>query len=320
MIDLSLIICCYNSQDLLKETLTHIANQNIKQGFVYEVVLVDNRSEDNTVHMAKEIWNQLETITSLKIVKESQPGLSYARKTGVLASKGEIIVFCDDDNWLQEDYLQISYDFMVLNTEVGALGGQSQGVLEIDEPNWWQKEKANYAVGKQAEISGNITKRGYVWGAGIVLRKKDILKLYNTGFMSLLSGRKGQNLGSGDDSEICKWILLMGYELWYLETLRFKHYITKKRLTITYLENMANGHRQAQTVLSLYDWFLNSKVYEKENYFTLKGKVFYFRKALKKYLNKNREWRILLQLTFGSSVIIHPDLHQIINTYMRLKS
>lgn len=318
MVNLSVIVCCYNSEHFLKETLAHLANQVINKDFSYEVVLVDNNSTDQTSKVAKEIWEMLNSYVILNIVTESQPGLSYARKTGVLASKGDIIIFCDDDNWLQENYLHIAYNFMITNPKVGALGGQSTGVLEIDEPNWWQKEKANYAVGKQAEGNGNITKRGYVWGAGLVLRKKDMFKLYDTGFMSLLSGRKAKVLTSGDDSEICKWILLMEYKLWYLDTLQFKHYITGKRLTDTYLKKLLEGHRQSQPILRLYNWFLYSGVFKKVNQFTLKQKIYYFKKAIKKYFKKDKEWRKVLQLAFGTSVKIHLDLHQMIKTYKGL--
>ena len=318
MIQLSVIVCCYNSEHLLNDTLSHLANQVTNNNLDYEVVLVDNNSTDQTAKNAREIWGQLYTSTSLTIVTESQPGLSYARKKGVLVSKGDYIIFCDDDNWLQEDYLQIAYDFMNENPNVGALGGQSVGVLEIEEPTWWEKEKNNYAVGKQAENSGDITNRGYVWGAGIVLRKKVMLELYNSGFISLLSDRKGTILSSGGDSELCKWLLLMGYKLWYLEVLQFKHYITGNRLTDIYLKKLLEGHKQSKPILNLYKWFYNSGIFKKVNHFTLKEKRIYFKKGIRKCLKRESDWRKELQLAFGTSVKIHPYLYQIIKTYKHL--
>jgi len=134
----------------------------------------------------------------------------------------------------------------------------------------------------------------------------------------LLSGRKGNILASGDDSEICKWVLIMGYKLWYLESLNFKHYITKKRLTDTYLVKLLEGHKQSQPILNLYNWFYYSGIFKKVNQFTLKEKIYYLKKGIKKYLKKDKEWRNVLQLAFGTSVKIHKDLYQIIKTYKRI--
>ncbi|KAB1067019.1 glycosyltransferase family 2 protein [Tamlana haliotis] len=318
MVHISVIVCCYNSEKLLKETLTHLVKQDVKDGFVYEVILVDNNSCDQTAQVARDLWSQFKTTVCLNIIKEEKPGLSYARKTGVLASKGGIIIFCDDDNWLQVDYLQIAYGFMNSNPKVGALGGQSEGVLEIEEPNWWHKEKLNYAVGVQGGQDGDITKRGYVWGAGLVIRSSILQRLYDINFESLLTDRVGSELSSGGDSEICKWVLLMDYKLWYLESLRFKHYITKNRLTDEYLIKLLEGHKQAQPLLNLYNWFFYNGIFKKVNSLTLKNRGSYIKKAIKCYIRNDKSWSTHCQLALGTFLKIHTDLYLITKTYRRL--
>ncbi|WP_052158151.1 glycosyltransferase [Lacinutrix jangbogonensis] len=319
MIDISVILCCYNSAHLLKETLCHLAKQVTKKDFLYEVVLVDNNSTDQTAQIAKQLWLLLETDVALHVVSERQPGLSWARKTGVLNSNGDLIVFCDDDNWLEAHYLQLAYNFMIKNSRVGALGGEAQGVLEMERPpSWWQVEKSNYAVGKQAEESGDISKRGYLWGAGIVMRKELLVRLYQTGFISLLSDRKGNELSSGGDSEFCKWIQLMGFKLWYLESLKFSHYITKNRLVDTYLVKLLEGHQQSQNILNLYNLFVKSVSTRKLLSFTRIERLIILKKVIKAFLKKDKRWKIDLQLVCGAAVKIHPDLYQIIITYKYL--
>lgn len=320
IVNISVIICCYNSEYLLHDTLKHLANQKVSNSITYEVVLVDNNSSDDTSKVARCLWDSFKVSAQLCVVKEPTPGLSHARKRGVLDSKGNLIIFCDDDNWLDKNYLQTAYEFMTSNLQVGALGGQSFEVLECEEPKWWQKEKANYAVGQQAFKSGDVTNRGYVWGAGIVLRRGTLIGLYSANFISLLSDRKGEDLSSGGDSEFCKWVLLSGYKLWYLEELKFKHYITTTRLTSQYLVKLLEGHKQAQLILDLYNWFIFSEVYKQVNHYSIKKRIALLKKAIKGFINKNNIWKRDLQLAIGDSIMIHKNLYLIMKTNKRLNN
>lgn len=318
MINLSVIVCCYNSQYVIKDTLEYLANQQTNNAFNYEVVLVDNNCTDYTVEVANAVWNELDTTIDLNVVTESKPGLSYAREAGVNHSKGEFIVFCDDDNWLASDYLQIAFNFMMKHPEVGALGGQSIGVLEGVEPKWWHKEAKNYAVGKQAAKSGDVSSRGYVWGAGMVFRKSLFLRLYNTGFESLLSDRKGELLSSGGDSELCKWFILMGYKLWYLETLKFNHYIIKSRLLDTYLVKLKAGHESSSRVLGLYNWFINNHLFSSKRN-KLNRFFIFITKSIKAKRQKSVISKLYLQLAFEDFIKINASLYHITKIYKKLK-
>ena len=99
---ISVIICCYNSSARLTETIKHISLQK-GVNFPFEIILVDNNSTDDTAKAAEQLF--LKFKINYKLVSESKPGLTYARKCGVLHAKHEILIFCDDDNWLDENYL-----------------------------------------------------------------------------------------------------------------------------------------------------------------------------------------------------------------------
>jgi|13_taG_2_1085334.scaffolds.fasta_scaffold55705_1 glycosyltransferase involved in cell wall biosynthesis len=314
----SVILCCYNSAERLPKTLQYLANQKIALSLKWELILVNNNSTDNTVEEAQELWKKNAVPTILQIIDEPNPGLSFARIAGVKKAQFSYVLFCDDDNWLQEDYLQTAYTFMDLNPKIGVLGGQSVGVLEGDQPNWWEKQKINYAVGKQAVTSGDITNRGFVWGAGMIFRKEILTRLFNTGFTSLLSDRKGAILSSGGDSELCKWSLLLGYKLWYLESLQFSHFIEKERLMDEYLQKLLKGHKQAQPVLSLYNWFFKKGIYKKVNELSFNDRARFLWKSLNGYLKKKKRSREHLQLAFGNSIKIYSELNLIIRTYKYL--
>ncbi len=257
----SIIVCCYNGAERLRDTLSHISRQKLHRDQVLEVLLVDNASTDSTVEVALQAWHELNSPVSFRIICEKQPGVSYARRAGVLAAKYEIIIFCDDDNWLSKDYVAYSIEIMRAYPKIGIAGGRHLPVFEgmATPPDWFYTYCADYAVGVQALQTGDISARGYIWGAGMVLRAPLLRLMYIKGVDPLLSGRSGLKLLSGDDSEICKWYLMAGYQLWYDDRLCLSHFIPGHRQSKEYLVGLHEGFRAAQPVLIAYDALLNRR-------------------------------------------------------------
>lgn len=52
----SVVICCYNSTSRLEATLSHLARQRITQQLDWEVIIVDNGSDDATAELAYRLW------------------------------------------------------------------------------------------------------------------------------------------------------------------------------------------------------------------------------------------------------------------------
>lgn len=105
---ISVIICTYNRHESLKDTLNSLITQERDGSFDYEVIVVDNNSNDET----KRIVNayELQANDKLKYLFEPKQGKSYALNRGILESRGEAIAFTDDDavadrNWVREIWL-----------------------------------------------------------------------------------------------------------------------------------------------------------------------------------------------------------------------
>jgi glycosyltransferase involved in cell wall biosynthesis len=244
----SIIICCYNSELRIKNTIQNLLFFDDRDDF--EVVFVDNKSTDGTAELiSSRCFGKL----NYMLVTEHRQGLAHARKTGVLNASGEIIIFCDDDNWPDKDYLERVWEIFQDNQKIGALGGQSEAAMDMEEPGWFKNHMQSYAVGIQNHNSGDVTDRRYLWGACIAIRRDILLALYENGFTPLCTGRKGNEILAGDDSEICRLIILLGWRLWYDERLKFKHYIPKERLTLNYLENLYIGFNKSDHFLGKYD-------------------------------------------------------------------
>lgn len=256
----SIVICTYNGEERLPETIKYIAKQNVDPKILWEVILVDNASTDNTKQAVINEWKKHKTKAKLIITDEITPGLTAARQKGFDTSNYEYIVLCDDDNLLEENFVQTTYDIMSSNEKIGVLGGPNEAVCEIEPPEWFKWFQHGYAAGTQADLQtgriseGNITwKRGFVWGAGMIIRKKAMNELYDKGFKSLMSDRKGNQLSSGGDSELCFALVLSGWEVWYDTRLKLKHCMTAGRLEWQYLIRLFQGFGITSVGLDLYE-------------------------------------------------------------------
>lgn len=258
MLDVSIVLCCYNSASRIKPTLEHIANQELN-GLSCEIILVDNNCSDDTVKVALEIWNQCDSPFQLSIITENKSGLSNARKAGVLSSKGKLIVFCDDDNWLDRNYISKAFIIAESNLKIGILGGRGIPVTDVPLPHWFSTYSVNYATGVLDINTGDITSRGWIWGAGMVVRRSILLRLYRLGIESVATDRVKDKLTSSGDVELCYWVFLSGYKLWYNEDLVFKHYLPSIRLTKEYLIKLVSSQRASQSSLNVYQPHITAK-------------------------------------------------------------
>jgi len=264
---ISIIVCCYNSAKRLPETLAHLAKQQVSVSVNWEVIIVNNNSSDNTVQIAKALWNDLGIPAPLTVVDEVQPGLSFARKKGISQAKYDILLWCDDDNWLCDTYMQTAFDIMEQDLQIGALGGWCEATFEAEKPIWFDNYAKYFAVSKQGRRSGDITlKKGCVYGAGMVLRKSHYFELKKVGFSYLLKGRVGTSLSSGEDTEYCYALRLLGNKMWFDERLCFKHFMTEERLSLDYVSRLRKAMNYSNFILWPYLDLLNKKNQTKQDF------------------------------------------------------
>jgi glycosyltransferase involved in cell wall biosynthesis len=226
----SIVLCCYNSQERLVVTLEHLAAQEVNKGIPWEVILVDNNSTDKTVKTANDLWETYGAKTELIVLVESTPGSYFARQSGIAASKYDSIIFCDDDNWLATDYVQKVYDKLSTDGSIGIIGGQTFGVYQSTPPDWFLLSLHNFAIGKQGDKTGYLNDDYWgVWGAGSAYNKKLFQDLIKISFEPLFFGRIGEKLTGGEDRELCLMARKLGYKIFYDEALVCSHYMPSSR-------------------------------------------------------------------------------------------
>ena len=250
---ISVILCCYNSANRLPKTLLHLARQQFQENLNWELILVNNNSTDDTEKIAEAEWEKLGAPTVMSVIDQPIAGLSFAREKGISVSRYDLILFCDDDNWLRADYLQNAFDIFIKNPEIGALGGWSEAVFESEKPDWFDKFSGNFAVGKPIEEMGIInTPEGFLYGAGMIIHKDTFSLLKENGFSSILSDRKGELLSSGGDVELVYAMKILKVPIMFSDLLFFNHFMPAGRLEWDYLIKLRKSMYWSNFVLNIY--------------------------------------------------------------------
>jgi glycosyltransferase involved in cell wall biosynthesis len=254
----SVIICCYNSAYRIRNTLEHLNEQVIENDLEWEILLIDNASSDNTASVAKEIWRDLNAKASFRVMREERSGLSYARERGILESHYDFLLFCDDDNWLEKDFVMTAFNIMNSDGSIGALGGLGIPKWEVSPSRWNLDLQGCYATGPQFHQDGEVS-TSHVYGAACTFRKAAIKILVHKSFISILTGRKGKMLTAGEDHELCYALRLLGYSIHYSKNLVFYHFIPKERMSKAYLSRLLDGFMISSHTLFLYKSLIEKK-------------------------------------------------------------
>jgi len=169
--NISIIIPVYNRKDLLKKCLDSISKQHYKD---FEVILIDNGSSDGAIEFIKEKYPFIKIIEN----KENY-GPPYARNQGILVSKGDYILFLDNDTeFIRKDTLANMMKIIKKDKNVGAVGGElimdgNNNILGICGRNFKRIEP--YAYLKNEENNKNLLKKCDYFNTSNILIKKDIL-------------------------------------------------------------------------------------------------------------------------------------------------
>lgn len=103
----SIIIVAYNYEEYLPRALHFCKHQTYKN---YEMVLVNNGSTDSTGEIIEKFKNDNPQLEITIVTIDKNEGLAKGRNAGIIAAKGEYIIFNDADDWMDENCLQILVD------------------------------------------------------------------------------------------------------------------------------------------------------------------------------------------------------------------
>lgn len=306
----SVIICSFNGAKKLPNTLQHLINQRINNNINWEIIFVDNNSNDDTLEVVKNYWRQQKSDIPIRIITETKAGKYYALTRGVNEAKYNYFIVCDDDNWLSDDYIERAFHTLEQNPSIGALGGKSIAEFEsnnTETPKWFTDDQERYAIGKQGIKSGLITHRKFIWGAGMVSHVS-LYKEFYSHYPSLLLKNEGHFIA--EDTEYCLRLILRGYHLFYDDDLSIKHFVPMERLSKEYNTILNRKIEESFEIIDIY--LFATKIYgslanSKLDFYRLKL-LTAIRLITSKQKNR-RKHKILSQLT--SNKVIDNNIKEI---------
>jgi len=90
---LSIIVPVYNVEKYIVKCISSLLEQNYDD---YEIIIVNDGTKDNSINLIQQHFND----SKLRIINQTNQGLSVARNTGLAESCGEYIWFFDSDDWV----------------------------------------------------------------------------------------------------------------------------------------------------------------------------------------------------------------------------
>lgn len=245
---IDVIICTKNPKShYFEAVLEALRNQSLSREF-WDLYIVDNGSTPPVKECLPAKYDQLIT----KIFVEDKPGLTHARLVGIQNTQEELIVFVDDDNVLDENYLEKALEIGTKWTCLGTWGGQISGTFE-QEPPQWSKRYLNWLAVRvfDTDLWSNLpfNSTSHPYGAGMCIRRcvaQAYLKLVNLDHRHLGLDRKGNRLWGGGDADIAYTCSSLGLGNGIFTSLHLTHLMPLTRLEEGYLlklvEDMTCSH------------------------------------------------------------------------------
>ncbi|MEI6696157.1 MAG: glycosyltransferase family A protein [Bacteroidota bacterium] len=249
---ISVIICVHNGASRIIPTLKALAEQNIPSGLECELLMIDNASTDNTAIIAADYWVSVGSPFSFRILTEPNPGKANALVMGYNAALNELILLCDDDNWLQPDYLKTVLEIYTLYPQIGLLGGYGKALFANNEkPVWFDKWERCYVCGKHHLRNGFLKNMDFsIWGAGSVMRKTIWTFLYSNGFVFYNGNNRGKAMT--EDAELSMAITFTGHSLYFDDRLWFIHDLRGRKINWKSLLAQQSLNGQNTAILYMY--------------------------------------------------------------------
>lgn len=95
----SIIVPVYNAAAYLDECIQHVINQTYTK---WELILIDDGSKDRSPEMCDSYALR---DSRIKVIHQKNAGVSRARNAGLDAALGQFVIFCDSDDWMNENAL-----------------------------------------------------------------------------------------------------------------------------------------------------------------------------------------------------------------------
>jgi len=230
MAKITIILCTFNRCHSLAKALGSVATTTLPESEEWEVIVVDNNSNDQTREVAKDFCRRYPN--RFRYLFEPRQGKSYALNSGIQEARGDLLAFMDDDVIVESTWLG--------NLTAGLCNGDWVGAGGRILPEWpstppsWLPVKEWYGMAPLVMFdlglkAGPLTVAPF--GTNMAFHRRAFEKY--GGFRIDLGPRPNSEIRN-EDTEFGRRLLAAGERLKYEPTAVVYHSVPQNRLQRSY--------------------------------------------------------------------------------------
>lgn len=149
----SIMIPAHNEEGVIRNTVENILNIDYPN---YEVIVIDDRSSDNTASVIKDLEAGHDKVKALIREKDAFPGKSAVLNDAFVLAKGDAVLVFDADATVEPDFLKKLVP-QLEPKDVGAV--QARKVIRNRDYNWLTRCQSNeYSIDVHCQLSRDSVK------------------------------------------------------------------------------------------------------------------------------------------------------------------
>ena len=227
---ITVILCTYNRYEALGRALESVAKSVVPEPIRWEVLIVDNNSDDRTKAVAQGFIEKHPG--RFRYLFEPKAGKSYALNSGVQESDGDVLAFMDDDVPVEPTWLERITGPMSDQIYAGT-GGPILPGGDFSPPSWLSESGpyalAPFALFAPRSDAGELKEAPF--GTNMAFRRI-VFEKYG-GFRTDLGPSPGSEIRN-EDTEFGGRLLAAGERLYYVPSAAVYHPVLKQRLEKRY--------------------------------------------------------------------------------------
>jgi glycosyltransferase involved in cell wall biosynthesis len=226
-------LCTHNHADRLARTLVDLAALRVPNR-PWELVVVDNGCRDATPQLlASHGWP---AGWSVRVVREEKLGLSNARNRAIAEARGEYVIFMDDDETADPDWL-CAFERLIDSRNPDAFGGRIRVLFEDERPTWLRDELLGFLgeLNRSDEIVPLTDPYTSFYGGNFGFRRSVCERV---GTFDAMLGRKGSDNTGGEEVDFYRRLLAAGYGVWWTPQAVIHHRIQAAKLERSYFHDL----------------------------------------------------------------------------------
>jgi glycosyltransferase involved in cell wall biosynthesis len=209
----------------------------VPAGVTWELLVVNNNCTDDTDAVAARHGDAL----PLRLLHETKQGLSNARNCAIEHTRGDLLVWTDDDVLVEPDWLT---EYLAAETafpDAGFFGGTVDPWFAVEPPAWVRRNldqlQGPFAIRQLGPGVRPLAANEIPFGANMAFRTA----LIRGHRFDPALGRIGTGMLSGEEAELVARLRKQGHPGVWVGTARVRHYIAADRMTAAYVWKFFHG-------------------------------------------------------------------------------